>query len=135
GGWRGWPPPARAARAGRDAPALVFAPPRGPHASRTASPPQLRCEHAIALAARHFVALRAAERLAGHRAEGRSRRSMLSVLEHCAVPVRQDAGGEVLPQLGGACAGVIGPVGSAVDPERLVQCFRPALERIVSDGP
>src|SRR5213076_2464606 len=102
------PPPPCAATAVADAAALVFATP-------IASTAQLRCEHAIALAARHFVALRAAERLAGHRAEGRSRRSMLSVLEHCAVSVRQDAGGEVLPQLGGACAGVIGPVGSAVD--------------------
>jgi N-acetylglucosamine-6-sulfatase len=127
------PPPPCAATAVADAAALVFATPPGPLASPIASTAQLRCEHAIALAARHFVALRAAERLAGHRAEDRSRRSMLSVLEHCAVPVRQDAGGEVLPQLGGACAGVIGPVGSAVDPERLVQCLRPALERIVSE--
>src|SRR6266851_1146899 len=127
------PPPACAGTAAADAAALVFATPPGPLADRTALSAQLRCQHAIVRAARHFVAARAAERLAGQRAEGRSRRSTGPILERCTVPVEQDASGQALPELGGPCAGVVGPAGAVVDPERLVQCLRPALERIVNE--
>jgi arylsulfatase A-like enzyme len=124
-------PPSCAGSAVAETIALMFGdvPPTGVGASTFVA--QVRCQKAIARAGQRYLTQRVSERRKGQRSQLGSSQSFAPVWRHCAVTA-VGAQGVGLPALGATCAGALPPPGEVVDPERLVTCLRPALERIVN---
>jgi N-acetylglucosamine-6-sulfatase len=125
--------PACAGTAADDAAALVYGTPNTTAVDGQALRPQVVCQAAIARASTLFLFTRLRERANGERAERTSRASFQVLLARCGVGVADDPGGSGvrLPLLGSPCAASVTTGGAAVDRGALVQCLRPALERIV----
>ena len=59
--------------------------------------------------------------------DARARRELDRIAERCATTFAAGAGGTVLPAVGGACASLVGPAGSAVDGAGVRDCLLGAL--------